>query len=289
MTRRERLERRLERRETWSASARAKSDRSLDAASSALDGIEPGQPILVGHHSERHHRAALDRHDSRMRKGLELAEKADLHASKAANLEHQLDRTVFSDDDDAVEKLEARIAEREEERARRKELNKVFAKGGVDGLRATLAADQARLADILRGFALCPYERRPYPPYSLSNLGASIRQDRERVAEVKGRIERAARSEAAGGVLVEGTGEHCRVTFAEKPDRGVLDALRVAGFCWSSGSWWGRRAALPPTVETHLLPAVAPKCGEPTIGPDDLVRPCVLQSGHDSHHDGGRA
>lgn len=39
--------------------------------------------------------------------------------------------------------------------------------------------------------------------------------------------------------------DYIRVTFAEKPDRAVLDALRNAGFSWSRGSWYGYRAKLP--------------------------------------------
>ena len=64
MTRRERLEARLQRREEWAAKRQAKASRSFSAARAAVEGIEPGQPILVGHHSEARHRRALDRCDN---------------------------------------------------------------------------------------------------------------------------------------------------------------------------------------------------------------------------------
>ncbi|MEP4193806.1 MAG: DUF3560 domain-containing protein, partial [Sneathiella sp.] len=41
-------------------------ERALNSTASAmrqLSGIEPGQPILVGHHSEKRHRKALEKHD----------------------------------------------------------------------------------------------------------------------------------------------------------------------------------------------------------------------------------
>ena len=51
-----------------------------------------GQPILVGHHSERRHRRDLDRIDSHMRKSIEEDKKADYFSNRAANLEHDARR-----------------------------------------------------------------------------------------------------------------------------------------------------------------------------------------------------
>ena len=53
MTRRERLERKVEKREEWADKARVRSEASFAAASAISDRIPLGQPILVGHHSER--------------------------------------------------------------------------------------------------------------------------------------------------------------------------------------------------------------------------------------------
>lgn len=58
------------------------------------------------------------------------------------------------------------------------------------------------------------------------------------------RTARTEKAAAAGGVLIEGA-EWARVTFAEKPDRRILDALKAAGFAWGGGSWGGARAKLP--------------------------------------------
>ena len=45
-----------------------------------------------------------------------------------------------------------------------------------------------------------------------------------------------------------------RVTFAEKPDREILDALRAAGFGWGGGSWCGKRENLPAEVKELVEP-----------------------------------
>lgn len=74
------------------------------------------------------------------------------------------------------------------------------------------------------------------------------RCDKHRLAPDSGWTEAAVtRLNSAGSVLVEG-GEFVRVTFAEKPERSVLDALKSAGFRWNGGSWHGRRDKLPATV-----------------------------------------
>ena len=40
--------------------------------------------------------------------------------------------------------------------------------------------------------------------------------------------------------------------------------------------------------EQACLEHAARMCGEPTLCPDDLIRPCVLPAGHEGFHDGGR-
>ena len=134
MTRRERLQRKLERREEWAEKRVAKSSRRFDAAHRELQGLTPGQPILVGHYSEKRHRAHLARVDSNMRKGVEHSDMAAHHRSKAGGLARQLDNSIFSDDDDAIERLKERIADREAQRDRMKEINRIWTrtrKGGA--------------------------------------------------------------------------------------------------------------------------------------------------------------
>jgi hypothetical protein len=87
------------------------------------------------------------------------------------------------------------------------------------------------------------WEKQPYAGYELTNLGARIRADKERIKLVEARTSRQEQAEAKG-VLIEGA-EYVRVTFPEKPERSILDALKAAGFYWSQGSWCGYRAKLP--------------------------------------------
>jgi hypothetical protein len=250
MTRRERLENKLRKRQEWAESRQRDADRCFEAAHKATENIPLGQPILVGHHSENGHRAALARSDSNMAKGCESLAMAEHHEAKAGGIEHQLENSVFSDDGDAVEQLEARIAEREAKRERMKKINAAH-KRFVEDPASLDAADltEAEKKAIREYVPAYSWEPHPFPPYSFQNLGASIRRDKERIEDIKRRTVRAAKAEQAGGVVVEETGEWCRVTFAEKPDRSVLGALKAAGFHWGAGSWSGKTAQLPACVK----------------------------------------
>lgn len=84
----ERAEARAERREEWAEKATARSEAAFSGAHAEVAGIPMGQPILVGHHSERRHRAALARHDAKMRRGFAESELASHHAARAAAAEH---------------------------------------------------------------------------------------------------------------------------------------------------------------------------------------------------------
>ena len=98
MTYRERRERRAERLTDWSGTNAQRAARTFTAAHDAIAGIPPGQPILVGHHSEKHHRRDLARHDSRMRKAFEFQDKAQNQASRANTIAHQLETSIYDDD-----------------------------------------------------------------------------------------------------------------------------------------------------------------------------------------------
>lgn len=86
----DRADARAARRRDWADKARRRSDVAFRSANAAIDGIPPGQPILVGHHSERRHRAALHRHDRRMRRAIDEDRLAQHHEQCAAGAEGTL-------------------------------------------------------------------------------------------------------------------------------------------------------------------------------------------------------
>jgi hypothetical protein len=79
----ERAADRADRFEEYAGNASSRSEGRYKAAMDGIRGIEPGQPILVGHHSERGHRRALERHDNNMRASIEEQSKAEHWANRA--------------------------------------------------------------------------------------------------------------------------------------------------------------------------------------------------------------
>lgn len=254
MTRRERKEARIERRMQWAASRDAKSEAGWNKAQAIAAYIPPGQPILVGHHSEDRHRRDLERIDSGMRQSVESAKMAEHHRAAAAGIEAQLESTIFSDDHDAAEQLQARIDERQASVDRMKAYNASCRKGKPD----LSLLNEKEKQDILTIARVCSYQlgkHGEFPGYALSNLGACIRKDKERLAKLSHKAAMAQKAQAAGGTLVEVAGEvfgrkYMRITFAEKPERHILAELRAAGYSWGGVSWSGLAEDLPPRFQS---------------------------------------
>lgn len=242
MTRRERMARRIERREEWADGRDGK-------AGALLKRNEPFRGDIAfntqpGHIPER--ARVIKREDQ----AAEHHEKASHHRGVAATLEHQLERSVFSDDADALEQLEQRIAVRVAELDRLKRYNatarKAAKRGESHGDLSIL--DEAQQQALKRILLACSYQLRPggaFPAYVSANLSGRNSTDRKRIEDIKRQQQRTQEAEEAGGVRVAIVGDFACVTFAEKPERDVLEELKAAGFRWGSGSWTGNAAALP--------------------------------------------
>ena len=79
----ERAKSKAERYESWVASAESKSEAYFNKSHAITGNIPMGQPILVGHHSERRHRRDIEKSWSALGKGVEFMHKAEDHESKA--------------------------------------------------------------------------------------------------------------------------------------------------------------------------------------------------------------
>lgn len=72
-----------EQRLKWAASAERKSTEFYTKSNKDADFLSLGEPIKVGHHSERRHRKAIDDAWNNMGKSVAFGEKAETHESKA--------------------------------------------------------------------------------------------------------------------------------------------------------------------------------------------------------------
>jgi hypothetical protein len=249
---RERMERRSELRREWAEKRAAKAAAAFKAAHTLGEMIPFGQPILVGHHSEKRARAHAKKIETSMVAGVESERMVVRHERKAATIDSRLKRTIFSDDTDAAENLKKRIADRERVVVRMKFVNKAHATFLKTGSlpEGVSESESEKIRNYKPSYT---WEPHPFPPYAVTNLRNQIAADRKRLAMVQQMATRsAAAKEASEGVLIEG-GEFVRVTFAEKPPREILDELKAAGFRWSGGGWNGYRAKLPASVAGGAL------------------------------------
>lgn len=197
-TYRERRMRRADRLRGWADSRTRKAESAEQTAHGIMDGIPLGQPILVGHHSEAHARRDVDRIHSNFEKAHESRQMASTHDSKADEIERQAGNAIYSDDADAVEQLEARVAGLEAERERCKYINAVIRKGPgwAERIDPPLTDHETRDLEMMAKFSPAyanesagPGVRKPfkgYPSYHLSNLSGNLKRQRDRLIKLRG-------------------------------------------------------------------------------------------------------
>ena len=80
----ERAKRKAERLAGYAANAEKRSEKAYEASKEGADFLVLAEPIKIGHHSEKRHRALFERNDKRMAKCVEESKKAEEYARKAA-------------------------------------------------------------------------------------------------------------------------------------------------------------------------------------------------------------
>jgi hypothetical protein len=226
-TRRERLEARAQRLEREAAAAFARAD-----LSEAATGIPFGQPILVGHHSERRHRNVIAKANRAMSKGIELQKAATETARRADSVGSG---GISSDDPDAIDKLKAELAEVEARIIAENAANRALRKGDWAGVAA--AVGQAR-ADSERAF----FERWGYAGFHVTNRRANARRIKERIAHLERQAQRApvAPTTINGVEIIENAElNRLQLRFPGKPSDDIRASLKSCGFRWSpsEGTW----------------------------------------------------
>ena len=240
----QRKEDRIERLEARAAKRSAESNSAFDAAHNATAGIPFGQPILVGHHSEKRHRAAIARADSAMSRGCELASKAQ-HAQERASAAAS-NRAIDSDDPNAPEKLRAKIERLTKTQEVMKAANQIVRRKPKN------EATDAKLAE-LEALGLKEYQARKlfevdfagrigFPSYELTNNNANIRRLKERLVEVEALPDEGDEPQEFkfGPVTVEHNPDEGRVlVYTPERNEEATKLMRGHGFNWkkSMGCW----------------------------------------------------
>lgn len=95
-TSQERAKNRAERRKQWAGSASKKSDEYYNKSNKHRDFLCLGEPIKVGHHSEKRHRKIIEEANNNTRKSIELDDKAKEHEYKAQHWERMASKVDLS-------------------------------------------------------------------------------------------------------------------------------------------------------------------------------------------------
>lgn len=186
---RERRLARADRLRDWASTRRQKSRAAFKAVDRICDGIPMGQPILVGHHSERHARRDQERIHNGMSKGIEHQHMAESMSSRADEIERQAENAIYSDDSDATERLAEKIAGLEAQRARINAINKIvrMKKLTEDERVAKLVADCGVAEAVARLYFTPDFcGRIGIPSYEVQNLGGNITRLRNRLEQLGG-------------------------------------------------------------------------------------------------------
>lgn len=167
----------------------------------------PGQPILVGHHSEGRHRRDLARSDASMRQSVELSRKAERLGERA---EAVGTGGIASDNPEALAMLRAKLDKREARQQRMKDANK-----------ATPGT---------------------FPAWELRNNNAEIRRLRQRIEQIE-QLHQAAPIERAGdGWQMREEDGRILIEFNGKPAAELRQMCKCAGFVWApSRCAWVRK------------------------------------------------
>lgn len=148
---------------------------------------------------------------------------------------------ISSDDPQAVEKLEAKLATLEKHQEMMKAANAAIRMKDPAKGDAKLAELGYTPEDIAKLRAPDFYGRIGYPAYELQNNNANIRRIRGRIAELKKRTESTPEGwEFDGGRVVVNTAENrLQIIFDGKPNADVRTELKGEGFRWapSQGAW----------------------------------------------------
>ena len=189
-----------------------------------MAGVMNGQPILIGHHSEKRHRNDIDKMHNNMRKGIEHTETAEYYDRKADGIGKG---GVSSDDPEAIQKLEIKVADLEKRQAFMKSANKAV-----------------RLKDTEKGDAILAemgLDRQPdimgcvgFPSYSLQNNNANIRRIKQRIETLRQAPTETIEAQHGDIKVVENTDENrVQIIFPGKPSVEIRTVLKSHGFRWS--------------------------------------------------------
>lgn len=239
----ERREGRIDRLRARGERKRREGGALIEQADKRASFIPLGQPILLGHHSERRDRNYREKIRAGLTKGFEAVKEAESLERRAAAAEENY--AISSDDPDAINKLRAKLVQaaryqvelKEQIKRARKAIRGTPREEWPEAL--SNAGVGARLAQDIVSMNIIP----KISP----NASANVRRIRERIVELQKKAATPVpESEQIGAILLEESDNRVRLYFPDKPAESVRKELSGAGFHWTPktpGRPWQRMAS----------------------------------------------
>ncbi|MEX6113842.1 DUF3560 domain-containing protein [Providencia stuartii] len=230
----EKQARRKERYQELADNAAIKSNAIYSQARNMADMIPFGQPILLGHHSEKRDRNFRSKIIKTFEKSFEQSNKAEYYENKAASVGKA---GISSDDPDAILKLEKKLAGLEKCQERMKSVNKIVknkkmtAEEKLNKL-IELGYKQESATELLNGDFL---GRIGFAPYALQNNNAEINRVKKRIISLSKIKNNDNVTEENNKFIFKVNYEINRIMFIfdDKPDDKIRKILKSNAFNWS--------------------------------------------------------
>ena len=197
----ERKQRRIERYNKLSEQAKQRSSDYSNSTANRILMSTPGQPIIIGHYSEKKARRLHEKAWEDTRKSIEEDKKSEYYKSRAESA--QSSTVIYNDDPNAIEKLKDKLQKLENERANIK--------------------------------------AREHSTWELTNIGANIRSTKERIRRLEEQENlEFSDIEFKGGKAIHNKDiNRIQFLFDDKPSDYIRQKLKSNGFHWSryEGAW----------------------------------------------------
>lgn len=223
----DRIKNRIARYQEAAIKARQESSAMFASVQSIQKMIPMGQPILRGHHSEKHHLAHLKKIDNGMRKSIELEKKADYYDQRV--LAAHDNTAISSDNPEAKDLLDDKVESMEKFRDNAKRVNKELKAG-----KTIFEMDFLTKEDKDRFISYIKFDGH-IPTYFFSNLGAKIRNAKSRKSQIES-IEKLEEKEVTWNgvkVIQSPSKNRFQLIFPCKPPQETIRDLKSSGFRWS--------------------------------------------------------
>ena len=220
--------------------ARTESREGWQRAREMSEIIPLGQPVHVGHYSEKRDRAYRARIRATSEKAFRLDEKADYYEQKAASVGTG---GISSDDPDAIEKLKKEAERLKVKQERMKAANRAIRLKDMAKGDAKLK-EMGYTTEDIKALRTPQYGRIGFPAWQISNNGANIRRIEGRIKELEARAARESEHIVTDSYELKVADNRVQFIFDGKPDENVRSILKYHAFKWSpSRGAWVRQAS----------------------------------------------